>query len=95
MPKPRRKYGPKQRVPNEIMKKLEAALSSARMERASFGRPGGSDISVDGGPKQSADDYIKDETRLYRHSYIEYPLEVVIRWAKGADSKLAEFSEAP
>lgn len=86
MPVPRKMYGPKQRVPNRLMRALEGARKSATMEQASFGFPGDTVTHghhMEAKATEHPDTYIKERTRLYRESWIIHPLDDVIAWAKG------------
>lgn len=61
---------------------LQKAIKAANMENASFG--GSRDvISLNGGPPEPLDAFIKERTRLYRQSWIVAPLNTVMAWAVG------------
>lgn len=78
----------KPRAPLHVIRNLENALKSARMTEAQFGfttesvtpngSMGGNIATV------SKDEYIKEETRLYRESWIIPQIEEALAWAMGA-----------
>lgn len=70
------------RVPAKIIRKLETALSRAKFERACFGMP--HDIVVMNGKKTDKDTFIKEETSIYRETWLIPELEAILEWAKGA-----------
>lgn len=77
------------RVPRKILLALHEIRRTATMENASFGFPDdrlrvvrenfSTEIPSDIHPT----DYIKEQTRLWRNSWIESPLDTIIAWAEG------------
>lgn len=67
------------RMPKQRIDQLKRLLSHAKMESANFNRIG---------PKveySNQDEMIKEETRLYRQTYLIYSIENLIQWANGED----------
>lgn len=72
----------KARAPKGVIVHLTSALSHAKMESASFGGDTET-VSVNGGEPQPLDAFIKERTRLYRQSWVIYPIERALTWARG------------
>lgn len=58
---------------DKLVLQLKQALRSAKMESANFE---GMSSGID--PKENKTEFIKEETRLYRQSWIVHPLEKVL-----------------
>ncbi len=80
------KRAPKLRAPLKIIRNLERALQSAKMEGASFGMTHDR-ITITGGPStgftEDVDSFVKARTRLYRESWLIPQIEEALAWARG------------
>lgn len=79
----------KNRFPKHVRKLVADALKHATMETASFGFTTET-VTVrgfDGSERTiTKDEFIKEETRSFRQSWIIPQLEAVLKWADGDDN---------
>lgn len=68
----------KPRAPRWVIQKLREALEAGKMTRASFG-------SVCEGNTETTTAYIKEETRLYRETWLIPRIQEALDWAEGKD----------
>lgn len=78
------------RLPKHILSEIKEALSSAKMERASFDSMNKEGVTIKEGkgkPEHHASltEFIKERTRLYRDSWIVARLERILRWSAATD----------
>lgn len=67
----------KHRLPKHVLLNLRKAIEAAKFTDASFGG-----VHDD---KDEISDQIKEQTRLYRETWIIGPLERVMRWSRGVE----------
>lgn len=71
------------RLPEKIVRELEEALRCANMERANFDPVGSNaDVVIKKGEHTK---WIKEQTRLYRQSWIVGPIERILKWSQSTN----------
>ena len=75
----------KPRIPRRLREELREALKAARMENAAFGAIYPERITLNGCTR-SLDQIIKQESKLYRETWIIPRLEALLAWAEGKDN---------
>lgn len=68
------------RVPKHVWKALVEARKSATMENANFNNILDPGLRIEG---MTADEFIKERTRIYRETWVISRLDEAIKWAKG------------
>lgn len=77
----------KPRAPRSVISAIEGAITSAKLERASFGFPSDkvfTEATFDNAPEdgEHPDAYIKRMVRNHHDTWIIRPLEKALAWAK-------------
>lgn len=79
-----------EKLPQKIRARLDAALSSARMENANFAFRHDYVISCDETGKpfedsepEQVDAYVKEKVRLYLGTWVASPIVRVLEWSRG------------
>jgi len=78
-----------QRVPNHILDKLKSVEKRAKFENASFGFKRDTvrvNTVFDSSEPQSLDGFVKEQTRLYRETWLIPEIRAIIDWAEGVKS---------